>query len=233
MGQGLGPNRAQTAWHDLPRTGQLEGENRSSVSPEQQPSLLVSARADSAPTSQYADPAPDGAARALDAGPALVLGDMRIGSGVLRRRASRSLRWAMGRDQTAACHDGARHRPFDQQRTRSCRRLVRPRRRVRSDPEAWQPRWQARLRPPGLPRPLVLAQHGRARPGAHCMASLAIAIATQSWASVPFLLLFCGGFTWVAIASLRELLWLGQGEAEVTTQAPSTHSSPSPQSMLS
>jgi cellulose synthase/poly-beta-1,6-N-acetylglucosamine synthase-like glycosyltransferase len=67
----------------------------------------------------------------------------------------------------------------------------------------------------------------------YCMASLAIAIATQSWASVPFLLLFCGGFTWVAIASLRELLWLGQGEAELTTQVPSTHSSPSPQSMLS
>ena len=67
----------------------------------------------------------------------------------------------------------------------------------------------------------------------YCMASLAIAIATQSWASVPFLLLFCGGFAWVAIASLRDLLRLGQGEAELTPQAPSTHSSPSPQSMLS
>jgi hypothetical protein len=71
--------------------------------------------------------------------------------------------------------------------------------------------------------------------GVYCSASLLIAIATESWASVPFLLLFCTGFTWVGIGSLHEALRLklGQGDSELTAQAPSTHSSPSPQSMLS
>jgi len=67
----------------------------------------------------------------------------------------------------------------------------------------------------------------------YCTASLLIAIATQSWASVPFLLLFCAGFSWVGLASLREALLLGQGNVELAAQEPSTHSSPSPQSMLS
>ena len=67
----------------------------------------------------------------------------------------------------------------------------------------------------------------------YCLASLLIAIATRSWASVPFLLLFCAGFSWVGLASLREAMRVGQGEVELTAQAPSTHSSPSPQSMLS
>jgi len=67
----------------------------------------------------------------------------------------------------------------------------------------------------------------------YCTASLLIAIATQSWASVPFLLLFCAGFSWVGLASLREALLLGQGDVELAAQEPSTHSSPSPQSMLS
>jgi glycosyltransferase involved in cell wall biosynthesis len=71
--------------------------------------------------------------------------------------------------------------------------------------------------------------------GFYCTACLLIAIVTESWASVPFLLLFCAGFAWVGVASLREALRLrfGQGESELTAQAPSTHSSPSPQSMLS
>jgi glycosyltransferase involved in cell wall biosynthesis len=67
----------------------------------------------------------------------------------------------------------------------------------------------------------------------YCTASLLIAIATQSWASVPFLLLFCAGFSWVGLASLQEALLAGQGDVELAAQEPSTHSSPSPQSMLS
>ena len=72
--------------------------------------------------------------------------------------------------------------------------------------------------------------------GLYCTASLLIAIFTRSWASVPFLLLFCAGFSWVAVASLREALGArlaAQGEPRLAAQAPSTHSSPSPQSMLS
>ncbi|NNE20775.1 MAG: glycosyltransferase [Myxococcales bacterium] len=67
----------------------------------------------------------------------------------------------------------------------------------------------------------------------YCTASLLIAIATRSWASVPFLLLFCAGFSWVGWASLQEALLPGQGDVELAAQEPSTHSSPSPQSMLS
>jgi cellulose synthase/poly-beta-1,6-N-acetylglucosamine synthase-like glycosyltransferase len=69
----------------------------------------------------------------------------------------------------------------------------------------------------------------------YCTATLATAIATKSWASVPFLLLFCAGFTYVGVTSLYEplRLRLRQGNSELTAQAPSTHSSPSPQSMLS
>ncbi len=65
--------------------------------------------------------------------------------------------------------------------------------------------------------------------------TLVLAIVTGSWASVPFLLLFCTGFTYVGVASLNEALrpTLSQGDSELTAQAPSTHSSPSPQSMLS
>jgi cellulose synthase/poly-beta-1,6-N-acetylglucosamine synthase-like glycosyltransferase len=71
--------------------------------------------------------------------------------------------------------------------------------------------------------------------GVYCMATLVVAVATKSWASVPFLLLFCGGFTYVGLASLYEAfrLRVAQGDSELTAQAPSTHSSPSPQSMLS
>jgi cellulose synthase/poly-beta-1,6-N-acetylglucosamine synthase-like glycosyltransferase len=71
--------------------------------------------------------------------------------------------------------------------------------------------------------------------GLYCSATLAIAIAMESWASVPFLLLFCAGFTYVGVASLFEAfrLKLGQGDSKPNAHAPSTHSSPSPQSMLS
>ena len=71
--------------------------------------------------------------------------------------------------------------------------------------------------------------------GIYCTATLVVAIATRSWASVPFLLLFCAGFTYVGLTSLYEAFWLNldQGDSELTAQAPSTHSSPSPQSMLS
>jgi cellulose synthase/poly-beta-1,6-N-acetylglucosamine synthase-like glycosyltransferase len=71
--------------------------------------------------------------------------------------------------------------------------------------------------------------------GLYCTATLVIAIATESWASVPFLLLFCAGFTYVGVTSLFEAfpLKLAQGDSELNAQAPSTHSSPSPQSMLS
>jgi cellulose synthase/poly-beta-1,6-N-acetylglucosamine synthase-like glycosyltransferase len=71
--------------------------------------------------------------------------------------------------------------------------------------------------------------------GLYCTVTLVIAFATQSWASVPFLLLFCAGFMYVGFASLVEALrpQRAQGDPEPTAQAPSTHSSPSPQSMLS
>lgn len=69
----------------------------------------------------------------------------------------------------------------------------------------------------------------------YCTATLVIAFVTRSWASVPFLLLFCAGFAYVGVASLYEALGLGltQSDSERNAQAPSTHSSPSPQSMLS
>jgi cellulose synthase/poly-beta-1,6-N-acetylglucosamine synthase-like glycosyltransferase len=71
--------------------------------------------------------------------------------------------------------------------------------------------------------------------GLYCTATLLVAIVTKNWASVPFLLLFCGGFMYVGFASLFEALRpkLAQGDSELTEQAPSTHSSPSPQSTLS
>ena len=62
-----------------------------------------------------------------------------------------------------------------------------------------------------------------------------VAILTESWANLPFLILFCGGFAYVGVASLYGA-WrtrLAQGDPELIAQAPSTHSSPSPQSMLS
>jgi cellulose synthase/poly-beta-1,6-N-acetylglucosamine synthase-like glycosyltransferase len=71
--------------------------------------------------------------------------------------------------------------------------------------------------------------------GLYCTSTLILAIATQSWASVPFLLLFCTGFTYVGVNSVMEARSprTPHGDSEPTTQAPSTHSSPSPQSTLS
>lgn len=72
--------------------------------------------------------------------------------------------------------------------------------------------------------------------GLYCLATLATAIATRSWASMPFLLLFCAGFTYVGVSSLLEAfeLELGHGDdSRRAEQEPSTHSSPRPQSMLS
>ena len=69
----------------------------------------------------------------------------------------------------------------------------------------------------------------------YCVLTLLTAITTQSWASIPFVLLFSAGFLYVGATSLYEGLRLGprQCVAELGEQAPSTHSSPSPQSMLS
>ncbi len=77
----------------------------------------------------------------------------------------------------------------------------------------------------------------------YCTATLTVAVVTQSWASVPFVLLFSAGFSYVGCVSLYETLGVrfprgeakafGQGEGVASTQLPSTHSSPSPQSMLS
>jgi len=70
--------------------------------------------------------------------------------------------------------------------------------------------------------------------GLYCTATLVVAIATRSWASVPFVTLFSAGFLYVGVTSLIETRRSqAQGDAEVDAQAPSTHSSPSPQSMLS
>jgi cellulose synthase/poly-beta-1,6-N-acetylglucosamine synthase-like glycosyltransferase len=71
--------------------------------------------------------------------------------------------------------------------------------------------------------------------GVYCTGTLIVAITTESWASVPFLLLFCGGFTYVGLASVYEgfRVRLAQRDSGLTAQTPSTHSSPSPQSMLS
>ena len=69
----------------------------------------------------------------------------------------------------------------------------------------------------------------------YCSITLVVAVVTRSWASIPFVLLFCVGFLYVGGMSLYEGLRIRrpQGESERTEQAPSTHSSPRPQSMLS
>lgn len=70
--------------------------------------------------------------------------------------------------------------------------------------------------------------------GFYCTATLVVAIATRSWASVPFVTLFSAGFLYVGVTSLIETRRSQpQGDSEADAQAPSTHSSPSPQSMLS
>ncbi len=69
--------------------------------------------------------------------------------------------------------------------------------------------------------------------GLYCTATLAIALVTQSWASVPFVLLFSAGFLYVGCVSLVEALRARFRQGDASTQLPSTHSSPSPQSILS
>lgn len=71
--------------------------------------------------------------------------------------------------------------------------------------------------------------------GVYCTVTLALAVATKSWASVPFVALFSAGFLHVGISGLVEALRFraGHGVDELGEQAPSTHSSPRPQSMLS
>jgi cellulose synthase/poly-beta-1,6-N-acetylglucosamine synthase-like glycosyltransferase len=70
--------------------------------------------------------------------------------------------------------------------------------------------------------------------GLYSTATLVVAIATQSWASVPFVTLFSVGFLYVGATSLIEGRRSSvQGDADIDVQAPSTHSSPKPQSMLS
>jgi len=70
--------------------------------------------------------------------------------------------------------------------------------------------------------------------GFYCTLTLAIAIATESWASVPFVSLFAVGFSYVGLRSLAEAVRpsLTQSGAP-TAHDPSTHSSPNAQSMLS
>ena len=69
--------------------------------------------------------------------------------------------------------------------------------------------------------------------GLYCTGTLGIALRTESWASVPFLLLFCAGFSYVSVASLLEALHRPHQGDSIGAHEPSTHSSPSPQSMLS
>lgn len=71
--------------------------------------------------------------------------------------------------------------------------------------------------------------------GIYSTGTLVAAIATQSWASVPFVALFSAGFLYVGVTSLVEALRPAAPQKEVVAEAqdPSTHSSPSPQSMLS
>ncbi len=69
--------------------------------------------------------------------------------------------------------------------------------------------------------------------GLYCTLTLATAIVTQSWASVPFVSLFAVGFSYVGIRSLVEALRPSLAQSGATAHDPSTHSSPNPQSMLS
>jgi cellulose synthase/poly-beta-1,6-N-acetylglucosamine synthase-like glycosyltransferase len=66
--------------------------------------------------------------------------------------------------------------------------------------------------------------------GIYCAATLGVAFLTRSYASIPFVTLFCAGFLYVGITGLLEARRVRVQGAE---QAPSTHSSPKPQSMLS
>jgi cellulose synthase/poly-beta-1,6-N-acetylglucosamine synthase-like glycosyltransferase len=73
--------------------------------------------------------------------------------------------------------------------------------------------------------------------GLYCGATLLTAVLTQSWLSIPFVLLFCVGFLYVGTAGLWEALqghWAQGADApEAATQLPSSHSSPNAQSIAS
>ncbi len=69
--------------------------------------------------------------------------------------------------------------------------------------------------------------------GLYCALTLTIAVVTRSWASVPFVLLFCVGFLYVGCVSLYEAVRPRFRHRDAEAQLPSTHSSPRPQSMLS
>jgi hypothetical protein len=71
--------------------------------------------------------------------------------------------------------------------------------------------------------------------GLYCTGTVVVAIATQSWASLPFITLFSVGFLYVGVTSLIEALRpsVPHRKLAAASQEPSTHSSPSPQSMLS
>jgi len=84
----------------------------------------------------------------------------------------------------------------------------------------------------------LIAYRGRPAPhnlvelalGIYCAVTLGVALVTRSYASIPFVTLFCTGFLYVGITSLLEAR---RGRVQGAEQAPSTHSSPKPQSMLS
>ncbi len=80
--------------------------------------------------------------------------------------------------------------------------------------------------------------------GLYTTVTLTVAVATQSWASLPFVSLFCAGFLYVGVRSLLEVVRSRSKKGTVqrmsdisidsgSTQLPSTHSSPKPQSILS
>jgi glycosyltransferase involved in cell wall biosynthesis len=70
--------------------------------------------------------------------------------------------------------------------------------------------------------------------GLYCTLTLATAVATQSWASVPFVSLFAVGFLSVGVRSLVEALRPSMAQSGAPdAHDPSTHSSPKAQSMLS
>ena len=70
--------------------------------------------------------------------------------------------------------------------------------------------------------------------GLYCTLTLVTAVATQSWASVPFVSLFSVGFLYVGVRSLVEALRPSLAQSGAPgAHDPSTHSSPNAQSILS
>lgn len=67
----------------------------------------------------------------------------------------------------------------------------------------------------------------------YCGFTLVLAITTRSWASVPFVFLFAAGFSYVGGSSLLDAVRQRLTQGSLEEHEPSTHSSPSPQSMFS